>query len=123
MRSLSEETESPTVERAEFPLTTFAAHSFLPQMVVAQALFRQYREDYGEQGDQGTLVEKPNGVGNIRWRSSVDNWNDKGFAWGNGVVEGEVDCSLTVRELRTGADGNSRADNRKQNRLVRDQVR
>jgi len=49
--------------------------------------------------------------------------DDKGFAWGNGVVDGEGDregCSLTVCELRTGAEGNGHADDGKQNRLVRD---
>jgi len=54
------------------------------------------------------------------------NRDDKGFAWDSGVVEGEGDregCSLTVCELRTGAEGDGRSDDGKQNCLIRDRVR
>ena len=131
MSTPSEDTESPIIECIKFPSMAFAAvdrRHFLQQIVVAQALFRQYREVYGEQGNQGTLVEKQDGGGDAFGRSSHVRWNDRGFAQGSGVVEGEEDCVvegciLTVCELRTGGNDNGCADNRKQNRLVRDDVR
>ena len=58
--TLSVGTACQPVGLAKFPSTAFAAvdrRHFVLRVVVAQELFRHHREDYGDQGEQGTHVE------------------------------------------------------------------
>ena len=83
MRAPDEETESPTIEHVEFPLTVCTVLSrrySLLQQVPVQVPFRRHRRDCGEQGEQGTLIEVSNDGGDRLGRGFWDKCDDEGFA-------------------------------------------